>query len=374
MTHFGLSRWIAVLAAAGALVAGEAACKPSSTKGAASAESAGAAPVQVVQVSRQRISESVSYTGTLEAWKKINITPETGGKIARILVEEGQRVAQGQLLAELESESIRLQLKQAEAGVAVAEANFADAQKNKDRMDRLIRENAVSEMQREKVQLAYEAAVAQLDQARAALNLVRHTLDVCLMTAPFAGIIASRNAEVGDVINPMMGSFSPTSGVVTLVDFSRIKIAVDVTQGDAARIKKGQAVRLGVVYLPGRAFDGVVSVVNLAADPSTKKFGIEALVENPGLELRPGTFGDVVFEVATHDDVLVLPQSAILENSHVFVAVDGKARRRDVVTGLQNATTVEIVSGLQDGDWVITVGNLGLEDGMPVAVDREGRS
>jgi membrane fusion protein (multidrug efflux system) len=194
------------------------------------------------------------------------------------------------------------------------------------------------------------------------------------MTAPFAGIIASRNAEVGDVINPMMGSFSPTSGVVTLVDFSRIKIAVDVTQGDAARIKKGQAVRLGVVYLPGRAFDGVVSVVNLAADPSTKKFGIEALVENPGLELRPGTFGDVVFEVATHDDVLVLPQSAILENSHVFVAVDGKARRRDVVTGLQNATTVEIVSGLQDGDWVITVGNLGLEDGMPVAVDREGRS
>jgi len=113
-------------------------------------------------------------------------------------------VAKGQLLAELETESIRLQLKQAQAAVAVAEAAHADALRNKERMDRLIKENAVSEQQREKVQLAYDSAAAQLEQARAGLNLAQHALDISIMRAPFSGIIASKNAEVGDVINPMM--------------------------------------------------------------------------------------------------------------------------------------------------------------------------
>ncbi len=89
--------------------------------------------------------------------------------------------------------------------MAVAEASYADALRNKERMDRLIKENAVSEQQREKIQLAFDAAAAQLEQAQAGLNLAQHALNVSLMKAPFAGVIASKNAEVGDVINPMMG-------------------------------------------------------------------------------------------------------------------------------------------------------------------------
>ena len=154
-----------------------------------------ATPVKVFKTLREKITQKITYTTTLEAWTKINITPEVGGKIARIHVLEGDRVAKGQLLAELETESIRLQLRQAQAGVAVADAAYADALRNKDRMDRLIKENAVSEMQREKIQLGYDAASAQLEQAKAGLNLAQHALDVSIMTAPFAGVIASKNAE-----------------------------------------------------------------------------------------------------------------------------------------------------------------------------------
>jgi len=111
-------------------------------------------------VARQRISEKIAYTTTLEASRKTSITPEVGGKIARILVHEGDSVRAGQVLAELETESIRLQLRQAEAGVAVAEAGYNDALKNKERMDRLIKENAVSEQQAEKVTLGFDAAWA----------------------------------------------------------------------------------------------------------------------------------------------------------------------------------------------------------------------
>ena len=346
-------------------------CSKTGDQAAASADTFGAAPVKVFKVRRERITEKITYTGTLEALTKINITPEVGGKIARIHVQEGDRVAQGQLLAELETESIRLQLRQAEAGVAVAEASQADALRNKERMDRLIKENAVSEMQREKIQLAYDAAAAQLEQARAGLNLARHALDVSIMKAPFAGVVASKNAEVGDVINPMMGGYSGASGVLTLMDYSKIKIAVAISSEDIGRIRKGQEAVLRVGAIPGRDFRGAVRVVNLTADPLNKKFGVEVVIDNPDAALRPGTFGDLVFEVQSHENALVVPQKAILENTYVFIVEGGKAVKKNVAIGLQNTTMVEVLDGLAEGALVVVEGNFGLEEGAAVQVLEE---
>jgi len=358
------------LIAAAALVAAVS-CGKTGDQAAASAETFGAAPVKVFKVRRERITEKITYTGTLEALTKINITPEVGGKIARIHVQEGDRVAQGQLLAELETESIRLQLRQAEAGVAVAEASQADALRNKERMDRLIKENAVSEMQREKIQLAYDAAAAELEQARAGLNLARHALDVSIMKAPFAGVVASKNAEVGDVINPMMGGYSGASGVLTLMDYSKIKIAVAISSEDIGRIQKGQGAVLRVSSFPGLEFRGTVRIVNLTADPLNKKFGDEVVIDNPDAVLRPGTFGDLVFEVQSHENALVVPQKAILENTYVFIAEGGKALKKNVALGLQNTTMIEVLDGLAEGALVVVEGNFGLEEGAAVQVLEE---
>ena len=372
MKHPNTHRKLVVATLAAAALVAAVACKKPASKDAASAETFGAAPVKVFQVRRERITEKITYTGTLEAWTKINITPEVGGKIARILVQEGDRVAQGQLLAELETQSIRLQLKQAEAGVAVAEASHADALRNKERMDRLIKENAVSEMQREKIQLGYDAAAAQLEQARAGFNLARHALDVSIMRAPIAGVVASKNAEVGDVINPMMGGFGGgAGGVLTLMDYSRVKIAVAVSSEDIGRIRKGQEAVLRVGSLPGRDFRGAVRVVNLTADPQNKKFGVEVVIDNPDAALRPGTFGDLVFEVRSHENALVVPQLAVLENTYVFVAEGGKAVKKNVVLGLQNTTMVEVLDGLAEGDAVVVEGNFGLEEGAAVQILEE---
>ena len=349
-------------------------CKPKSkseTKG--PAQTFGAAPVKVFKAIRMKIAEKLFYTGTIEALEKINLTPDVGGKIARILVNEGDRVSKGQVLAELDVEAITLQLKQAEAGMAVAQANFNNAKTNLERMERLSKEKAVSDQQYEQVRLAYDSAKAQLEQAQAAVNLAQHSLDVSILKAPFSGVIASRNAEVGDVINPMMGGFSPGSagGVLTLVDFSRIKIKVDVPGADIPRIQKGQAARLRVPNTPGREFNGTVQVVNLAADPQTKKFGIEVSVDNPDQVLRPGTFGEVFIEVRSHDNALVVPQKAVLENKYIFIAQDGKAVRKEITLGLQNTTMVEVSSGVAEGDLVVAEGNFGLEDGGLIEITGE---
>jgi RND family efflux transporter MFP subunit len=328
-----------------------------------------AAPVKVFKVVKQKISEKLFYTGQIEAWNTINITPDVGGKIAKIYVEEGDRVRKDQLLAELDTRAIRLQLEQAEAGFAVAEANQKDAKRNMERMERLKSENAVSEQQYEQLKLAYDAAEAQLQQARAALNLANHNLDVSIMKAPFSGVVASKNAEVGDVINPLMGGFSPSSGVLTLMDFSRVKIHIEVSSQDIARIEKGMTALLRVDAFQDRVFQGTVSVVNLTADPQTRKFGVQITADNPGLLLRPNTFGEVTLEISTHEDTLIIPQIAILENKYVFIAEDdGTVVKKEITIGLQNTDMVEVLAGIQEEDLVVIEGNYGLEDGSKIEI------
>jgi RND family efflux transporter MFP subunit len=355
-----------------ALAIGLAACRPAKDKaGAGVPVAVEATNVKAFRVIRQIVSEKISFTGTLEAAKKITITPETGGKIARIYVREGDRVKAGTLLAELETEAIRLQLRQAEAGLAVAQASFNDAAKNKERMDRLMKENAVSEQQTEKIQLAYDSAKAQFDQAGASVNLARYALGVSLMKAPFSGVIGAKNAEVGDVINPMMSSYGGASGVLTLMDLSKIKMVVDVPENDILRIRRGQTAALKAATDSSRTFTGEITVASITADPATKKFRVEAVFDNPDESLRPGTFGEVTFAVETRESALAVPQKAVLDKTHIFVVRDGKAVKSDVTLGLQNTTLVEVLSGIAEGDLVIVEGNYGLEDGAPVTITEE---
>lgn len=343
-------------------------CRPPGPQEEAKEEVFGATPVKVTKVKKQKISEKLNFTGTIEALRKINITPEVAGKITKIYVEEGDRVQEGQLLAELDTRAIRLQLEQAEAALAVAEASYKDSRRNFERMERLKGEKAVSDQQYEQVRLLFESAEAQRQQARAALNLARYQLDVSMMEAPFSGIIASKNAEVGDVINPLMGGLFPTSGVVTLMDFSQVKIKVDVSQSDITRIEKGQPAFLRVTALPDKIFEGRVSLVNITADPLSKKFRVEVRIENPDLALRPNTFGEVTLEVSSHEGALVIPQSAIIEDRYVFVAQQNRAEKREVNLGLQNTELVEVLSGIKEGEQVIIEGNYGLEDGSEIEV------
>lgn len=344
-------------------------CRSSSkpeTKGAA--KEIGSTPVRVVKLEPRALIDRLTFTGTIEPWKKINIVPDISGKVARIYVKEGDRVEQGQLLAELDTQSLRLQLRQAEAAGAAARANFEDAKKNKERMDRLFQEKAVSEQQYEKIKLAYEAAQAQLDQAEAALSLLRHNLEISRMKAPFSGVVASKNANEGDVINPMMGSFSPTSGVLTLMDFSRVKMAIEISAVDIPKVKKGQIAEVRVPNLPDQVFAGMVHLVTLTAEPATKKFKAEVVVDNPDLLLRPGTFGEVVIEVARKEKALVIPQKAIIDNRFVFVFDNGKAVKKEVTLGLQTGQEAEVLTGLGAGDLVIVEGNFGLVNGSPVTL------
>ncbi len=328
-------------------------------------------PVSVERVEKRNVEKTLSFVGNLEPVEKATIVPDISGKLWRIYVDVGEKVKKGQVLAELDHRHIDLQLEQAKAGFEVAKANLEDAKTNYLRMEKLYRENAISSQQFEKVKLAYEAAQSQFQQAQAALNLAQYQRDVSIMKAPFDGVIVERLSEEGDVINPMMGGFGSRGGVLVLMNFERIRVDLDVSEKDIVQIKKGQKAYLEVSSVPGKKFEGEVKIVNLAADAMTKTFKVRTEFENPDLLLKPGTFGTVTIVTDSKKDVLAIKKGGLLENS-VFVVENGIAKKRNVKTGIENITHVEIIEGLKEGELYVVEGVLGLKDGAKVKIIEGG--
>ncbi|MGQ9618948.1 MAG: efflux RND transporter periplasmic adaptor subunit [Candidatus Aminicenantia bacterium] len=328
-------------------------------------------PVSIARVEKRTISKILSFTGNIEPLEKATIVPDISGKLWKIYVDVGQKVSKGQILAELDHRHIDLQLEQAKAGFEVARANLKDAETNYQRMEKLYRENAISSQQFEKVKLAYEAARSQFQQAQAALNLAKYQQEVSIMKAPFDGMVVERLAEEGDVVNPMMGGLGSRGGVLVVMNFSKVKVDLDVSERDVLSIKKGQVAYLEVPPIPEKRFKGTVTIVNLVADPATKTFKVRTKFENPDLLLKPGTFGKVTIEIETKKDALAIKKEGLVESA-VFVVESGKAFKRIVKTGIFNSTHVEIVEGLKEGEIYVLEGNLGLKDGASVKITGGG--
>jgi|Deesub1362B_J571_1020462.scaffolds.fasta_scaffold04790_2 membrane fusion protein (multidrug efflux system)/multidrug efflux system membrane fusion protein/cobalt-zinc-cadmium efflux system membrane fusion protein len=331
-------------------------------------ESVAAVPVRVMQLEPVTLEEVYSYTGDIQPVRQVKVFPDIPGKVAAIFVEEGDFVRKGQVLAVLDTTGLHLQRKQAEAGLAVARANFEDAKRNYERMLELKKEGSVSPQQFEKVELAYKAARAQLEQAEAALNLARHALDVSVMRAPFDGFIGGRFLNPGEMINPNMpGGF----GVVSLVDISRVKLVVNVPEKEFYRIREGMPARITVDAYPGRVFSGKVTVVNPVADVLTRSFRVQIEADNPDYLLKPGMFARVEIVVQRKEQVVAVPVDAVLEEGgrfYVFLVRDARAHRVEVEKGITDGFRVEIVRGLKAGDSVVIAGQRNLRDGDVVRI------
>jgi RND family efflux transporter MFP subunit len=324
--------------------------------------------VKVVEVQKGELARYLHYKGTVEPWKRANIQPDVSGRISKIYRIQGDRVKKGTLLAELDTTTLKLQLQQVQAAFAVAVASQKDAQLNFERISKLYEKRAVSKMQFEKTQLLLEAADTQKKSAEANLNVIRHTLENSYMKAPFNGIITAKHLEEGDMINPMMGM---TPGVLTLMDLSKVKIILDVPAEDIEVIKRDQHCHIRVYSLPGQSFDGEVYSKNLAADPVSKTFKVEVKVENPNIDIKAGVFAEVDIEILKKEDVLMIPNAALIDDIHVMVYREGKAKKVALELGERNSTRCEVISGLQAGDRVIVEGNYDLKEGSLVSIAGE---
>ena len=220
--------------------------------------------VKAELMTKGTLSKYFNYKGTVSAWKTANIAPDASGRVGRILKKQGDKVGQGELLATLDMTSLELMQKQARAAMAVAQTAYQNAKLNAERMKKMLENKAISQMQYENTQLALDAADTQLKSARANLDLVDYTAKNAFMKAPFAGIIAAKNMEEGDMINPMMGM---GQSILTLMDLSKVKVTVDAPAEEIEKIQIGQKCLVKISSRPDETFLGEVYSKNLAADP-----------------------------------------------------------------------------------------------------------
>jgi len=309
-----------------------------------------AIPVEVARPVRGEMLAMYSGTATLEAEADAEVLAKVGGEVRRIYVEEGDRVAAGQILAQLDDQQLRLQAAQTRAALAKTERDF-------NRQIELNKKGLVSAG-------AFESLKYDLDNARAADDLAQLNLSYSAIRAPFAGVVAIRHVKLGQEL-------AISAKVFRVTDPTPLKASVFVPERELARLKPAQTATISIDALSGRNFPAVVSLVAPTVDAATATFKVTLEVNDPKGDLKPGMFARVGIVFERRPDALSIPRVALLDTdgaSNVFVVAAGKAEQRAITTGLSNAGRIEVVDGLEGAEQVVIVGQTGLKDGNPVRV------
>jgi membrane fusion protein (multidrug efflux system) len=309
-----------------------------------------AIPVETMTPSRGDIDAMYSGTAPIEAFADAIVIAKVGGEIREILVEEGDDVTRGQVLARLDGDRLRLEMQQAEANLRKLQRDF---QRNVD----LKSKGLISEGDFEKIQYEMEALQARFDLARLELGYTE-------IRAPITGTVSERFVKIGNTIDANAETFQVTS-LEPLVSY------LHIPEREYRRIATGQAATIRIDALPNEAFDAIVARVSPVVDPDTGTFKITIEVSDPSRRLKPGMFGRVDIVYDSREMVLQIPRSAVLEEAGetaVFVINEDKAERRIIRTGYSEDGNVEVVEGLSDDDEVVIVGQSNLKNGSRVSV------
>lgn len=351
-------------------------------------------PIQVdtEAVSVGVVTQTVTNTraGTLKACQRARLAPPAGGQIARLAVKKGDRVKAGDTLLELWNDDIRAQLAVAERDVVASRARADEAcvasrvaRKEAQRLEglrerKLVAAETIDKAQGESDRLAAacRAATQNTSVAGARVDQARATLERTLLRAPFAGVVAEINGELGEFITPSPVGI-PTPPAVDIVDTSCVYVAAPIDEVDAPRIRQGMPARVTLDAFRDRHFTARVRRVApyvLDVEKQARTVEVEAELEGlDGVTLLPGYSADLEVLLAQRERVLRVPTRALIEGRRVYV-FDPERRRvhaREIAVGLGNWEYTEVRSGLKAGEQVVTtIDREGLADDVPARVGK----
>jgi HlyD family secretion protein len=347
--------------------------------------------VALATVDRGPVAATVANTraGTVDACRRARLSPALGGQISRLPVKKGEHVAADALLLELWNDDLKaqLQLSQRDARASRSQAREACvtadvAQRDADRLmklraDRLASEEAADQAKGKAESSAAACAAAQdaVQVAESRIDVTRAQLRRTELRAPFAGVIAEINGELGEFVTPSPVGI-PTPPTVDLIDATCLYISAPIDEVDAPRVKEGLPARISLDAFPGRKFPGHVRRVApyvLDREKQARTVEIEAEFENPeGTGLLAGYSADVEVVLAERADALRVPTSVIMPDHKVYVfdPATGKLAARAVETGIANWEFTEIVSGLSAGERVVSsIDRAGVRDGATAVAE-----
>ncbi len=370
--------------------------------------------VEVQSVERGPIRQLLELSGEVMATDAVVIAAAKEGPITKCSWREGDRVQAGETLVEIDREVHRAELRAAEAALAVARgkladleagsrpeereraramvqrwrASLAEAERNWEREQRLLAQNGTSQQSLEEAQERREVAEAELiaareslqmleagatateravqelavEEAAARVELAGAHLAECRITAPFDGVISKVHVRAGDLAvprNPLMEMYAPDSLVIRF----------SVAESHAAAVRPGLPLRVTLDALPGQELPAEVERVYPQLEETTRLRTVDAVL-TASAELLPHMFARLSLELQQVPDALLIPAEAVLTSpsgaSFVFVAQQGQAERREVEIGIQQASMIQVLGGLQPEERVIVAGQAALRDGQPI--------
>jgi membrane fusion protein (multidrug efflux system) len=318
-------------------------------------------PVTTAEVLKQTWESLLASVGSLEAVQGVMVTAELPGKVVRITFEPGSMVAAGDILVSQDTTSEAAQLRAAEASLTLAKID-------RDRKKILLSKNTISQSEYDNADAQYKEAGAQADNIRSVIRKKN-------IRAPFSGRLGIRLINLGQ-------NLKEGEAIVSLQTIDPIFVNFSLPQQQLAQIQPGLTVRVTTDAFPGQVIEGHITAINPQVDTATRNVQLQATVANPEERLRPGMFVNVSLVLPVEKNVLAIPATSVLYapySDSVFIVDDNKekeneppgkiVRQQFVRLGEKRGDYVAVVSGLEEGQTVVSTGVFKLRNGQPVSVD-----
>lgn len=298
--------------------------------------------VRVARVTEQAVPQVVSYTATIEPYKRNLISSSLPNRIKKIYVEVGDHVKAGQKLVDLDR-----------ANLAQQKLQLDNLELEYNRVKELFAVGGASQQQVDQMRTQYETAKTSYE------NLDENTV----LVSPTNGVVTARNFDNGDIAS---------GAILTVMQIQPVKVQVNVSESDFTKVKLGMPVDVNVEVYGDEVFKGKVSLIHPTIDASTRTFVTEINIPNTDNRIRPGMFARVNIDFGNVNRVVV-PDQAVVKRSgsgdrFVYVYKDGKVSFNQVQLGRHMDTSYELISGVENGSEVVIAGQSRLKDGAPVKI------
>jgi RND family efflux transporter MFP subunit len=330
------------------------------------------APMVVVQkVERRDVPVEVRAPVDLRPLAQADVGSKILGYVDAILVDRGDRVKKGQLVALVRPSDLPDQLAAARASFAQVEASVVLARTNFERAQKLAPSGVVSQQELQQASSALASAEAGQATSKAQIGALAVRLGETRIESPIDGVISQRRLDPGALVGPPGGG-----AIVTVVRIDRLRVFVTVNERDASGINIGQAAHVELDASPGKSYTGQVVRIAPSFDPVTRTLDAEVQLDNSAGELRPGMYGRAAVRLALHPQVPVVSVNALQiteDQKYVFILMGNKVTRRPVEIGtdLEDSQYFEVTQGLTGGEEVVIAGADGLSEGLTVRAARE---
>jgi len=325
--------------------------------------------VQTHVVRRTALGSMQSASGLVRAFHKATVTAETQARVVRRVVERGESVSAGDVILELDSSRLELELKRAEATLRARLHDLSHAKREFERGEQLVARSAISAQERDDHRHNLDLARDEHELAFVARDTAQRNLDDANITAPFAGRVDDLMVDVGDYV-------APGTPIATLVEMSRARVFAGVTAETAARLVPGSEAAVRIAALGGVELPGTLRNIASVASERDGTYQVELWIEQPPAGLRDGMVASLELATPDADARPLAPRAGMLRRAgkpEIFV-VEGSgdsavARLRALRTGRSAGEWIEVLTGLEDGDRVVVDGQFALRDGAPVLLD-----